>query len=900
MIFPEDFFRWLVIFFVRPQRQKVPLFVSRLFKQEKIGKALARIVLAVALSLLPAGLSSADQPRKLNFNIPQQSVQTALDSLATQANVFLLFPFDQVIAIDANAVQGTYSIQQALDILLQNTGLSGDLTEGGVIAISQAGEIASATENNGKGKRMNTNKRKNLLATFVALFAAGATTQGAMAQTESATEQSQIDEIIVTATKRETNLQDTPMSISVITGAELENRGITNVNEFLNTIPGVSVAGAAPGLPDINMRGVSTTNGTPGGSRATTAVYLDEFPISSGTIGTRDLRLIDMERVEAIKGPQGTLYGKSAMGGIIRYITNKPNTDAMTGNVSSYVSDTADSDGLNYGVNGHINIPVNDNLAVRLVGYHYDNDGFVDVVGGFPEEDADKEDTSGGRLAVRWNISDRATLDFVYLNQRLDAGVPLVTETFDLTAAGSINLQSADFSDPSAQTNIERLTKDELFNLKLDVEFDAFNLSLMASDKAFFSERYIDQGGYLNLTNSHAFQTGTFDVDTTSFEARLVSNNNGSDFIDWIVGVWYEDFEEKGSTVIDHIGPDATPFGIPATEGFVYQDSEVLGINKELAFYGEVSMHFSEQATLTLGYRRADVEVDQDAIRANGPLAGGVRRLIGIDQLTQEDVNTYKANFEYQLNDDVMLYALASSGYRAGGFNSANPLAGTPPSTFGSDTLWNYEVGAKTSWLDNRLVVNGSVFLVDWSDIQLARQLFGTTGVATITDNVGEAEIKGLELEVDYRMTEYLKLGVSLSNLDGKVTKLDPSVPVGVAVEGERLSGSAELTHTFYVDYVRPVRNDMDMSVRLTQRYIGDRLSAMGSGGSVQAANVIPSYDTTDLRIGFNHSNGIEASLFVNNMFNNISYTWIENMPQYTRWRTTLPKVMGLNVSYKF
>ena len=143
---------------------------------------------------------------------------------------------------------------------------------------------------------------------------------------------------------------------------------------------------------------------------------------------------------------------------------------------------------------------------MRLVGYHYDNDGFVDVVGRFAEEDADKEDTSGGRIAVRWNISIQALLDFSYVNQRIDSGVPLVSETFALASTGPVTLQPADFSDPSSQNNIEWLFKDEYFNLKLDMEFDAFDLSLMASDKEFFSERYMDQGGYLNLTESHAFQ----------------------------------------------------------------------------------------------------------------------------------------------------------------------------------------------------------------------------------------------------------------------------------------------------------------------------------------------------------------------------------------------------------
>ena len=313
-----------------------------------------------------------------------------------------------------------------------------------------------------------------------------------------------------------------------------------------------------------------------------------------------------------------------------------------------------------------------------------------------------------------------------------------------------------------------------------------------------------------------------------------------------------------------------------------------------------MSMHFSDQTTLTLGYRRSDVEVDREIIQANGVLDGASAPLIGVDQLAQEDVNSYKVNLEHQVNDDIMLYALASSGYRAGGFNPADPLAGTPPTAFESDTLWNYEIGAKTAWLDNRLIANATLFFIDWSDIQIATQFVGSNGIATITDNVGEAEITGLEFEVDYRATEYLTLGLVLRCLMVKITDLAAGVLPSTAAVGDRLSGSAEETHSLYIDYERPIFDGMELSVRLTQRYIGDRLTALGAGGSVQAANVIPSFDTTDLRIGLSHENGIEASLFVNNMFNNISYTWIETMPQFTRWRTTQPKVMGINVGYRF
>ena len=280
MHFPEDFFRWLVIFSVRAQQQKKPLFVGTLLNREKIGKALTRIALAVALSIMPVSLSTADQPREHNFNIPQQSVQTALTSLANQANVYLLFPYDQVIAVNANAVQGTYSVQQALNMLLHNTGLSGDLTEGGVLAISRAGANASATENHGKGKSMNiknSTKRKTLLAGLVGVFAAGGATATLAQGGEAATGQSAIDEIIVTANKREQKLIDVPMSVAAITGEELEVSGITDLQSLSLSVPGLLVAESGSYQRRISIRGI----GNLFGSSSLVGMYLDEMSVAS-------------------------------------------------------------------------------------------------------------------------------------------------------------------------------------------------------------------------------------------------------------------------------------------------------------------------------------------------------------------------------------------------------------------------------------------------------------------------------------------------------------------------------------------------------------------------------------------------------------------------------------------
>ena len=704
-----------------------------------------------------------------------------------------------------------------------------------------------------------------------------------------------LEEIVVTATKRATNLQDTAMSISVLTGGAMEKRGITNITEFLSTIPGVSMGDQSPGRPLINMRGVTTSNTSEG--RATTSVYLDDFPLA---LKARDIRLLDVERVEVLKGPQGTLYGQSAMGGVIRYITGKPNMDRISGRATAYVSNTAHSDGANYGVNGHINLPLTDNLAIRLVGYHFDNDGFVDVKGFAPQKDANTENTTGGRFALRWTPTESTTLDFVYLNQSIKTGSDLrVSETFSLVpTVPEITLQPIDLSNPTDQNASPRLTEDEIFNVKLEVDFDSFNLSLMAAHKKLIDNRNSQQGGYLDLSQSQANQKLRIKTNIKTLEARLVSNNDGDDFFDWIAGVWYEDFDSTTSNFIDFGGPDASFYGFfPLTEGFVLSDMVLNDTSTEIAFYGEVSAHFSDRVTLTLGYRYSDVEIDQNIIKAVGPLAGAQAALLGVKQAVQENVSTFKANLEYTLSDDILLYGQASSGYRAGGFNAANPVAGTDPSAYKSDTLWNYELGARTTWLHGRLRANVTAYHIDWSNIQLTTELVGSSGNALITANSGKAKVDGVEVELDYNISDTLTFGVNYSYLDG-VLKQD--VPTAGALAGDRLPGSAKNTYSIRAGYESSISDNLDLSVRLTHKYIGSRLSTLGAGGSVQTASLIPSYNTTDVRFTISHVNGIEVSLFVNNIFDNIGITWIENVPLQTRRSITQPRIIGLNIGARF
>jgi len=749
------------------------------------------------------------------------------------------------------------------------------------------------------------NKRKTLLATFVAMFAAGATTQGAMAQTESATAQSRIDEIIVTATKRETSLQDTSMSISVLSGKDLEDRGVLSISNIISTVPGVNLVSDGPGFPDYIVRGVASGPGSGVIGNRVITLYLDDVPLSYESF---DIQLVDVARVESLKGPQGTLYGKGAMAGVVRYITNEPTAEGFSGGVNTYGSSTS-SGGNNYGGSGYLNIPITDNLAARVVAYSFDDDGFIDADGADKAEDVNTNKTKGGRLALKWDINESTHLGLTYLNQEIRVGaLQRISSTYTPLPTGTggnpPDLKAPSLSQLTSQYAGEPWDFDtEMLNLKLDKEFEGFNLNVIAARNESAFNRREAVNDFLGITSEGRLFTSrdkrTNAVDT--FEVRLVSDRESDVFFDWQVGFWYEDSERATRFVTDDEGLTTTFAGLNFVDGDSIQNSLNLDLSTEKAIYGEVALHLTEKATLTLGYRRSDFERDAGSYEfATGKLdAFGKTPLVGITGTeTQEDINTYKAKFEYAFNEDILLYTLASSGYRAGGFN-ANSLISLS-SSFDSDSLWNYELGVRTSWLDNRLTANGVIYRIDWDDMQLsaADSVSFVRGIR----NVGKARSQGLELELNYLVRDDLRLGLNYGFTDATLEEdyvPDARNGIPTAEAGERLPGSARNTYALFVDWQRPLTSELDLALRATHRYIGDRVNDLGDDGR---GEFLPGYRLTDLRASVEHANGITVSVFADNVSNKVAVTRqeVRGGGYYVAQEINRPRTVGLNVGYRF
>jgi len=904
----------------------------------------SQLLICVTLTTLSltavAEATTPDVQKHYTFDLPQQSVADSLNDLAKHTGAQFLFPFQLAQSKTAKPITGHFTLLEATAQLLQNTGLKSDLVDG-VLTISPADDAGTSGNQNHKGKRMNITTKKSLLATMIGLFAATGGMQQAYGQDgEAATAQGRIDEIIVTATQRETSLQDTSMSMSVLTGADLEKRGIVSIDDVFNAVPGVDLLDSSPGYTKIQIRGVGTTSfsGSSADSvaNATTATYFDDFVIGNSFIVTPSIRLVDMSRVEVLKGPQGTLYGQSAMGGVVRYISNKPEMEKVHGGGAFDVSGTAGG-GTNFGAQGYINIPLTDNLALRAVGYHYDNEGFIDSVGqdSVPTENSNSNKTKGARIALRWQPTDQFILDATYLFQDIDTdNITQITSTWEPTPYSVTNnvdpltglanpIPPVGFAGP----DIDGLTnqyidpnsnRHESINLKLSTDFNLFNLSVMAGRQKAEGVGSFEAGFYTDQYDNTLPLLPSREGQVDTVEARFLSHTDQDRFFDWLVGFWYESTDVDASQIAFYDSFDGSTlnlfeggFGVPFFAGIPIADGDITGDfnrfyeSSEIAVYGELAMHLTDKTTLTLGYRRSDIENDTGFDIADGTFDGGRAATIGLPTKAQQDVNTYKVKFEYALSDDILLFSQATSGYRIGGIS--NPAAVTPgtvipPSLYESDDLWNYEVGAKTAWLEGRLIANLSAYYINWSDIQLEVL---DESFARFVDNVGKAEIRGLELESTFAVTDVLTVGLNVNYSEAELAETydpdgsGPSAPVALA--GDPLPGSADLTYSAFADWRQSISPEWDLTGGVFYRYVDERTSTLSAAATVLGAFTSPAYDRLDLRVGLAHAGGVNITLFADNLLNEIG--------ELSRFRggslvqvisVTNPRTVGLRLSKQF
>ena len=741
-------------------------------------------------------------------------------------------------------------------------------------------------------------KRKNVLAAMVGLFAAAGGASSAMAQgDEAATAQGRIDEIIVTANKREQSLQDTAMSITAIRSDQIERKNLVGMNDYLNSVPSVSyIEGGVGAWNQVIIRGIASDRL----DGATVSSYFGEVPLTHSIgIGTAtDIKLVDMERVEVLRGPQGTLYGSGAMGGTVRNIPVSPKLGEFEGKVDLGFGGVDESGDNNSKVVGIFNIPLLDNtLALRLVAYRYETAGYVDGVSTPALEalasstgttvdlskDAGQATHNGGRATLLWKPSDEFYAELSYASQKLDQkGIVDVTVdnknfTHPRLGGGPDDLKSEDFS---------------FTNLKLSYDF---SWGVLVASSTHFDGR-LDVG--FNLTDFGLSASLESDIDEKQGfvqELRLSSNLEGP--LQYVAGLYYEDFDQDYDTFFDWFGTQSSQVeaGL-GTESRYGAFSTKRGV-KQKAVFGELVYSFTPEWDLTLGGRSFDY--DRFDKSSNFFIAPGAESDIDIS----ERGTSFKVNLAYSPSDDTMIYTQWTEGFRLG-FGQVLPPSDLCDqdndgnldftnaklnANVGSDSTQNYELGAKLKLLDNKVSLSASIYQTDWNDIPTL--VTNTSDECPVnfgvTVNAGEARVQGVEIESRIFATSNLQFSLSASYMETEF--LDD----GIADKGSRLPLSPRFSTSLGLEYEFAIL-EHTAYVRSDFTYVGDSLTSVNAGSPIAG-----DYGKLNLKAGMVIGQ-VTLEIYGNNLTNEDALTGIPfGFTPHLGWRVP-PRVIGINVAYSF
>ena len=770
-----------------------------------------------------------------------------------------------------------------------------------------------------------------------------------------------LEEIVVTATRREARLEDVPISIAVFSQEKLDVQGVRAIDDLARLTPGVTFERNGVGasgdyndeITDINIRGIDSTAGTP-----TVAVYIDDTPIQSRRIGFGTFNaypaLFDLDRVEVLRGPQGTLFGASSEGGSVRFISPEPGLAAYSGYARSELASTA-AGNPSYEAGAAVGGPIiEDVLGFRASASYRMDGGYVDRVdyltGAVVDPRANWQETSTARAAFAWKVTDTLTIEPSIYRQELHLN--------DTGAYWNV------LSDPSADVFRNGnagpdTSRDPLYLASVRVKWNLGFADLL-SNTAYYSRRqhafvdYTQFYGAIYLGNP--FPTTPGDVGTVYVadqqdnfyqEIRIASKDASAPFV-WNAGVYFAhldennvQFEHDPSLNAQYLAANGQPFctpSVPCPNGVVYYQPYAREIDRQVAVFGEITVKILPTLSLTAGAR-----FSHDYYRGQSLSGGadGAGATLLEDHAADENPVTPKAVLGWQPRTESLYYVSATKGFRPGGTNNdygvvescvAGLIAlGLQPgpdgkyhsqTSYGSDSLWSYEIGTKQTVLERRLQINASVYLVDWKNIQQAVYLPSCGDF--FTSNLGRARSTGGDLEVLWRPSEALTLDVTVARTDAKYTATTclPGLTVSAAgclsstagniggpivTQGDHLV-AAPWTFVGSAEYVGASIGPGKPYLRIDYQYAAAQRALLpgqdpNNGNADQTIPGLPVVSTLGLRGGFRW-NGADVSLFVQNALNThpllfSSRDTTGSDPLYFD-HTDRPRTVGVTATYRF
>lgn len=725
--------------------------------------AFRRIVLAALLTVVPVDHVVAQEVFELN--ILSTRAEHGIKELSRQTGQSVIYQAAEVKGVTTNELVGRFSLEQALEHILRGTDLSGGLTHGGVITIS----FENSTHEMREKETMNS--KINVFATLISfLMGSGAAHDASAQQTTdevaSASGSPRIEEVIVTARKRSEDLQNTPIAITAMTSSMLADRGVLNAEDLQFHVPNFTFGKNITGGTNIAVRGIGNENIAIAGD-AGVAVHLDGHYIQNPSFMTQDF--YDVERVEVLRGPQGTLYGKNAIGGSVNIITKQPTEEFEAG---------LEVQGGNFSsrsVRGYASGSLGDNLQGRIVGVNSKRDGYTkNVTYG---SDQDVSDYTAVRGSILFTPTEKLEVYLTGHDYKSDDTVALVIDRYptEEVLAGFVANPwlSADpyERDPSKVRNdirAEGSSDSRGYSVDITWELEDMIFRSLSSDIKSSNYRKNDIDGSDQI---FSFTSNDYNIDHFSQEFQLMSTNDGG--IQWITGLYYYAEDSTGIINVDFFDV----FGAPLPDTTLFNIPDTLEATSVGAF-AQIGVPVGERLELTFGLRYSGDTKEY----SNGFFAPDFG-LFGPAVHDKEtwSKNTWKLGANYALSDDSMLYATVSTGYKAGGYSFSNI-------PFDPELVTAYEVGMKSQFSDNKVRLNIAAFYNDYTDKQEENR-DPVTAVA-IWENAGEAELYGLELEMLASPFEGLQLDTTFSYLHAEYTDFMTSDQLNADIGLQDLSGN--------------------------------------------------------------------------------------------------------------
>ncbi|WP_372859884.1 TonB-dependent receptor [Pseudoalteromonas sp.] len=784
------------------------------------------------------------------------------------------------------------------------------------------------------------------------LFSGNATAQ------EQVIEKNKSLEVIeVTATRRSGSIQAAPLNITALDADVMKDQNISELADVARWVPGLTITdqGGRSGSPII-VRGLNTNSSGPSSDGGTVATYINEIPVSV------DMRLVDVERVEVLIGPQGTLYGAGTLGGAIRYMLKEPELDFISGEVFGDVFQTQESDSVGGEAGFILNLPlIEDKLAVRTSLNIYEDPGFIDYAYTVREpgvsitdpdwtnldavnsnlknvKDANGETTTTGRISLRYktNESFEGTLNYFY--QKQDTEGRSIVHHNSLNENNGLNDRIGKY-ESAYRFEEPREKEDQLLSLELKADLGFAELVSATGISQFEADGQRDQTdllirldyGYEEFPSFSAFTREIDEVDTFTQELRLVSQSDSH--LSWIVGGFYNKTDTDASS--REFTPGFDQFAVDNFGGAQLRpDSleylEITGSKvTESALFGEVGYQVTDKLDITIGARFYEYDVESKAAfdfpLANTLYEGAAPDAISVNFEENEagdNGNLFKFNAKYQFTDSVMAYATISEGFRIGGSNGLVPCptplpeeqqtgCGTPDEMlYDADTTTNYELGFKSTWMRSQLHFNAALFNVDWDNAQIAGAT--TVGQLPYLSNAGSANAKGIEIAtraiLSDSFTAYATYAYTKAELTSDAPYLFNADGSDGAVDGDRLPGSPEHQFSMGINYQTEVFNDKTLDINYGLTAQSDVISKVGLRDNGEA---LPGYSLSNISAKLT-ADAWSTTLYVDNLFNKYAVTSVRrsdadittangaDIQRNYGYYINRPLTVGIKFNYKF